>query len=216
MIDFSPLERKINYRFSDRTLLETAFTHSSYAKKHGGKDNERMEYLGDAVLELIVSEKQYLSGEKAEGEMTQERQRLVNANALVSVAEELELKTFLRFEGSEKNVGKKTVSDLFETLVAALYLDGGMQAAKNVVLPYLERLKTRSVRNYKKDLQELAQKQGAPLPVYTSSKSGKDHAPVFETTVRALQKTACGVGESKKAAEQNAAKNLLAQLCAEN
>ena len=185
MIDFSPLERKINYRFSDRTLLETAFTHSSYAKKHGGKDNERMEYLGDAVLELIVSEKQYLSGEKAEGEMTQERQRLVNANALVSV-------------------------------VAALYLDGGMQAAKNFVLPYLERLKTRSVRNYKKDLQELAQKQGAPLPVYTSSKSGKDHAPVFETTVRALQKTACGVGESKKAAEQNAAKNLLAQLSAEN
>ena len=211
-MNFERLEKKLGYAFSNKGLLQKAFTHSSYANVHGGEDNERMEYLGDAVLALIVTEKQYLSGEFSEGEMTEERQSVVSKDALFECAEELELKEFLRYEGGERNVGKKTVSSLFETVVAAIYLDGGYAAAKLFVLPFVERLKVHKKTNYKQELQEFLQKHGLALPTYLAEKIGKDHAPEFFVTVITEGGKGTGQGSSKKDAEQAAAKDLLGKL----
>ncbi len=211
-MDFTLLEQRVGYTFQDKKLLETAFIHSSYAEKYGGKSNERMEYLGDAVLELIVSDKQYAESEKPEGEMTEERQRLVCADALIDQAERLKLKEYLCFYGKEaSNVGKKTVSSLYETLVAAIYLDGGFEAAKAFVLAHYP-VAAEVEKNYKGKLQEYLQKRGKTLPVYEVKKEGADHAPVFSATLSVDGNAVEGKGKSKHQAEQQAAKNLLLAL----
>ncbi len=212
-MSFDRLERAVGYTFRDQSLLKTAFTHSSYAEKYGGESNERMEYLGDSVLELIVSQKQYFEeGEKAEGELTKERQKLVCLDALYEEAERLELKKYLRFFGkAASNIGKKTVSSLYETLVAAIYLDGGLKEAEKFVLANYPKAAERQ-ENYKSALQEYLQKRGLPLPTYEGQKRGQDHAPTFLATARADGATAFGEGASEKKAEQQAAKLLLQTL----
>ena len=112
------IEKKIGYVFRDKALLEEAFTHSTYANVHGGKDNERMEYLGDAVLQLVVTEWQYLRYAKAdEGAMTRGRQQLVCEDALLDAVKELDIEQYLLLAGSKANVGKKTISSLFESIL---------------------------------------------------------------------------------------------------
>ena len=210
---FTELENKIGYVFQDKALLEEAFTHSTYAHLHGGKDNERMEYLGDAVLQLVVTEWQYLRDARAEeGRLTFERQKLVCEDALDEAVRGLGLQRYLRIEGGRANVGKKTVSSLFETVVAAIYLDGGYAPAKAFILRY-GRLETQSQpQNHKGTLQEWLQGKGEQPPVYETVKSGKDNAPVFRATVTAMDKQAMGEGGSKKEAEQQAAQALLRKL----
>ena len=162
---FERLEKEIGYTFRDKTLLKTAFVHSTYANAHGGEDNERLEFLGDSVLQLVVSEMLYFREKKGktlnEGEMTALRQALVRKEALLEAAEKLSLKNFLLVEGGEANVGGKTVSSLFETLSAAVYLDGGYEAAKRFIL---EHLAVSRGENYKGELQEFLQKKGLPTP----------------------------------------------------
>jgi ribonuclease-3 len=214
-MDFSLLEQRIGYEFKDKTLLETAFVHSTQTEKYGGKSNERMEYLGDAVLELIVSEKQYRESDVPEGEMTKERQRLVCKESLLALSEALGLKDYLSFYGKESsNVGEKTISSLYESLVAAIYLDGGFYAAKTFVLNHYPTA-TASEENHKGKLQEYLQKRGKNMPNYGEPiKTGADHAPEFFATVRAGDSSATGTGKSKRQAEQQAAKNLLKTLLA--
>ena len=207
------IENKIGYSFQNKALLEEAFTHSTYANAHGGKDNERLEYLGDAVLQLIVTEWQYLRDRTAqEGELTYERQKLVCEEALDEAVQALGIKDYLLIEGGRSNVGRKTVSSLFETVVAAIYLDGGYEAAKTFILRYGKLEEQLQPKNYKGELQELLQKRGGQVPNYSVQKSGKDNAPVFEATVSALGKSAVGKGGSKKEAEQAAASALLDML----
>ena len=123
---FTEIEEKIGYVFADRGLLKEAFTHSTYANVYGGKDNERMEYLGDAVLQLVVTEWQYARHKRAEeGVLTRERQKLVCEDALDEAVQALGIQKYLLVSGGRANVGKKTVSSLFETVIAAIYLDGG-------------------------------------------------------------------------------------------
>lgn len=203
---YAKVEEKLGYSFKSKTLLEEAFTHSSYAHLHGGRDNERMEYLGDSVLQLIVTRWQYDTFPKAtEGELTKLRQELVCEDALYDAVISLGLEEHLLLAGGKDNIGKKTISSLFETVLAAIYLDGGYENAERFVLSRALLSKTQSQQNPKGVLQEYLQEQGSPLPVYETKKTGKDNAPQFFTSVTALGKRAEGLGGSKKAAEQNAA-----------
>lgn len=134
---YAEIEKKIGYRFRDRKLLKQAFTHSTYAHAFGGEDNERMEYLGDSVLQLVVTEWQYERNTQAqEGQLTRERQKYVCEEALDDAVRAAGLDDYLLVVGSSANVGKKTVSSLFETVVAALYLDGGYEVAKTFILAF--------------------------------------------------------------------------------
>ena len=207
------IEKKIGYVFRDKALLEEAFTHSTYANAHGGKDNERMEYLGDAVLQLVVTEWQYLRYAKAdEGAMTRGRQQLVCEDALLDAVKELNIDRYLLIAGSKANVGKKTVSSLFETVTAAIYLDGGYLPAKEFIYRFaLDHIQPLT-ENAKGALQEYLQNAGEELPVYATEKKGKDNAPVFIATVTALGMREVGEGSSKKQAEQAAAAALLAKI----
>lgn len=211
--DLSEAEKRIGYVFKDKTLLRTAFTHSTYSNAHGGEDNERLEYLGDSVLQLVVSEELYFFRKNGkllkEGEMTSLRQMLVRKESLLQAAERLGLREFLLIEGGAANVGGKTVSSLFETVTAAVYLDGGYEAAKKFIS---DKLSFRDERNYKGELQEFLQGRGEPPPEYESEKRGKDNEPSFVCRVKALGARAEGRGGSKVAAEQEAAKKLLEAL----
>ena len=210
---YTEIEKALGYTFRDKALLQEAFTHSTYANIHGGKDNERLEYLGDAVLQLVVTEWQYKDDATAnEGELTRERQKLVCGDALDDAVEGLNLQKYLLVEGGRANVGKKTVSSIFEAVAAAIYLDGGYDQAKRFILRYAVFKKSHACQNPKGALQELLQAQGKALPVYTCQKSGKDNAPVFRCQVTAQNKTAYGEGGSKKQAEQLAAENLLKEF----
>ena len=210
---YGEIEDKIGYSFADKQLLREAFTHSTYANAHGGKDNERMEYLGDAVLQLVVTEWQYERYQKAdEGTMTRSRQKLVCEEALLDAVYDLGIEKYLLVEGSRANVGKKTVSSLFETVIAAIYLDGGYAAAKEFIQKFgLDHIRPQA-GNAKGELQEYLQDLGEKPPVYKTEKLGKDNAPVFYATATALGKTEKGEGKSKKQAEQSAAANLLREL----
>ena len=207
------IENTIGYVFKDKALLEEAFTHSTYANANGGKDNERMEYLGDAVLQLVVTEWQYMRHRRAEeGVLTRERQKLVCEDALDEAVQALGIKKYLLISGGKANIGKKTISSLFETVIAAIYLDGGYLPAKEFILKYGRLEEEAFSVNHKGDLQEYLQSLGENPPSYTTEKEGKDNAPTFKATVTARGKTAYGVGGSKKIAEQQAAKELLAQF----
>lgn len=210
------IESRIGYRFSDKSLLVLAFTHSTYSNAHGGSDNERLEFLGDAVLELVVSERLYRLREKGkqldEGDMTEARQKLVSGTALAAAARRLGLKDYLRFEGGVSNIGEKTVSSLFEALVAAIYLDaGGYAAAEKFAL---ENLELSGEENYKARLQERLQaRPGGIAPEYGEAhKTGEDHAPLWTACVRADGRIAEGTGKSISAAEQEAARKMLELL----
>ncbi len=209
---YSEIEQKLQYVFRNKGLLETAFTHSTYANAHGREDNERLEYLGDAVLQLVVTQWQYISSGAQEGELTKQRQKLVCEAALFSAVERLDIKRYLLISGGKENVGKKTVSSLLETVIAAIYLDGGFDAAKKFIERNLLRGKSEKEENPKGDLQEFLQRKGEQLPLYTCQKSGMDNAPVFVCEAAAMGKIAHGKGKSKRQAEQNAAKALLQAL----
>lgn len=210
---YAEIENKIGYTFRDKSLLLTAFTHSTYAHAHGGADNERMEYLGDSVLQLIVTEWQYHSDAKAsEGELTKERQLLVCEQALDTAVRKLGLEKYLLLAGGKANVGKKTVSSLFETVTAAIYLDGGYTAAKEFIFRHAILKSQDAEKNPKGALQEYLQSMGEQPPHYVFEKEGKDNAPIFRVKVTALGQTAEGEGGSKKQAEAQAAAALLKAL----
>ena len=209
-LPIAELEEKIGYEFKDKNLLKQAFVHSSYGRMKGIQDNERMEYLGDSVLQLVVTEWQYLRDGSDEGKMTSDRQKLVCEDTLLAEVHELGLEKYLLYSGKlSQNVGKKAVSSLFETLVAAIYLDGGYEVVKSFIL---ERMSDRDTTNYKGVLQEFLQGKGENLPVYETVKHGSDNAPVYEATATALGFKGKGEGKSKKSAEQLAAKDLLEKL----
>lgn len=212
---YQEIESVLQYTFRDKTLLKEAFTHSTYANAHGGKDNERLEYLGDAVLQLVVTEWQYKDDERAtEGELTRERQKLVCGDALDDAVENLNLQKYLLIEGGRANIGKKTVSSIFEAVAAAIYLDGGYEDAKRFILRYAVFKKVNRCQNPKGELQEILQAKNKALPIYTCQKEGKDNAPLFRCKVTADGKTAYGEGKSKKQAEQTAAENLVKKFSA--
>jgi len=211
------VEKIVGYRFSNKLLLETAFVHSSYANEKSLESNERLEYLGDAVLELIVTDKLYGLFNLSEGQLTKYRASLVSEQTLAFVVENLGLDKFLlRGKGEQKSpVTSAEKCDLFEAIVGALYLDGSIDASKNFIDMALgeaiEKLKTDGlVDNAKSRLQEMLKNQKI---IYSTTKHGESHNPIYKCTV-IINGECCGYGEgkNKKSAEQLAAKNTISMI----
>ena len=212
------LERRLGHHFSDRSLLETALTHASAAEP-GGDTYQRLEFLGDRVLGLVISELLFdaFPG-AAEGELSRRLAQLVRKETCAEVARALKLGSVMRMAGgkSQKAGGKtnNVLGDLCEAVIGALYLDGGLEVAERFIRRYWEpklSLNLKPPRDSKTVLQEWAQAGGLGLPSYDLLKrKGPDHAPTFEVEVAVEgRKPAKGIGSSKRAAEQAAAETLL-------
>jgi ribonuclease-3 len=218
------LEQRLDYTFADRRYLETALTHSSYANERPGQQsNERLEFLGDAVLGFCSAKTIYrLFPSMPEGEMTRLRAELVCEVALHQVAVALGLREYIRLGKNEEcNGGRDRVSiqaDAVEAIIAAMYLDGGLAPAEKFIEERILqdiRAGHRPVRtDYKTQLQELLQREGGAAPSYAIiGQSGPDHNKTFTAQVLLHEGAhAQGVGKSKKEAEQAAAKAALEML----
>lgn len=220
------LERKLGYQFKNRALLEQALTHSSYAnenKKSGRKCNERLEFLGDAVLGLAVADYLFQNcPDMPEGDMSRMRADMVCEANLVRVAERLELGKHLYLgHGEELGGGRQRPSilaDATEAVLAAVYLDGGQTAAEKIILRYIlspmEAGHQPQSSDFKTALQELVQKKSGQTITYALlGESGPDHNKEFTAEVRLNGLPAgTGTGHNKKEAEQEAARKALEEL----
>ena len=220
------LERRIGYCFDDRALYKRALSHRSYANEQGpdSDDNEVLEFLGDAVLGLIVSDllcTRY--PDLSEGEMSKLKSFLVSAETLARMADELGLGAYILLgKGEEKTAGRgknSILANACEALIAALYVDGGLEQAREFVLGGVEPLlqdvgeDTQPLRDFKSALQETVQSRGMPLPVYeVVTEEGPDHDKVFHVEVTVGPDQAHGHGRTKKRAEQRAARQVLELL----
>ena len=214
------LEEKIQYTFHDRSLLETAMTHSSYANEHRrtvASDNERLEFLGDAVLETVSSEYLYrLYPDMGEGKLSTTRASMVCEPSLAKCARDLGLPEFLRLGKGEEQMGGREkdsiISDAAEALIGAVFLDGGFEEARRVVRTYiLQDLNEEDLfRDRKTLLQEIVTEQGVQVEYRLLGEEGPPHKRTF--TIAAIvngEVRGVGTGKTKKAAEQEAAKQAL-------
>lgn len=220
------LEEKLRYTFRDKSLLENALRHSSYANEN--KDpritsNERLEFLGDSVLGFVTAKHLYQKyPQLPEGKMTRLRAELVCEHALHAVALELDLGSYMRLGKGEESSGGRTrpsiLADAVESIIAAMFLDGGMEAAETFILDRVLSVldKGMPVRNTdnKTKLQELVQqKSGQVLSYEVTGESGPDHKKEFTVSVLVNgQPLGSGKGRTKKEAEQAAAGDALGKL----
>jgi ribonuclease-3 len=222
-LDLQELQRKIRYTFRDRALLRLALTHSSYSNEHGLSrlhSNERLEFLGDAVLEVITSDYLFHTfPDKPEGEMTKQRASIVCEPTLAACADEVGLGDYLYLGKGEESAGGRgrhsIVSDALEAVIGAIYLDGGFASAKEFVEGFvLSDLDQKELFfDSKTILQEIAQKDGQLVSYDLLGESGPDHNKVFEASVSVGgELLARGRGKSKKAAEQAAAQAAIETL----
>ncbi|WP_428063425.1 ribonuclease III [Brevundimonas sp.] len=219
------LERRIGHAFKDKALLERALTHASVgegapAGVHGPRDNERLEFLGDRVLGLLVADRLSSDFPTAdEGQLSSSLHALVDKNACARVGEALGVGPALRLSPGETKTGGRrkagVIADAVEALLAAVYLDGGLDAARaffeHAWAYELSAPPSRTVTNPKSALQEWAQGQGRPLPTYrVADRTGSDHAPTFtvEVSVQDVQPLTAQ-GRSRQEAEKAAATALL-------
>ena len=243
--EINALEEKLGYRFRQRTLLEQALTHSSQARElesarpqlsHRVGDNEQLEFLGDAVLGLVTTQELFerFPGFR-EGELSKVRAHLVSERHLIRVAQELELGKYLRLgRGEEKSGGRSKTAllvDALEAILAAMYLDGGLELTRQFILhwivaPELQRMDLGAraalpITDFKSALQEALQAQGRPQPSYNLIKEeGPEHNKVFTVEVRLrppgmqtkVEVIGRASGSTKKRAEQDAARQVLERL----
>lgn len=214
------LEKNIGYTFKDKELLKTAVTHSSYANENRGglNYNERLEFLGDAVLQLITSEKLFCENPTMpEGKMSKVRAALVCEDALAGYSTEINIGEYMLLgKGEEMSGGRhrpSILADAFEAVTGAIFLDGGMENAKKFVLRFLDAAH-RSLQDYKTLLQEIIQKNpGERLSYVVTGETGPDHDKSFTVEVHLNSNIiGKGTGKSKKQAEQAAAKEALALM----
>ncbi len=216
------LEKKIGYSFKDKSLLRLALTHSSYANECGNpaRCNERLEFLGDSVLSIIVSDYIFKNfRERPEGELTKLRASLVCEKSLCEFSKQMGVgKHMLLGKGEEQNGGRERSSilaDAFEAILAALYLDAGLERAREHVLKFvtdeLKHIDDEVFKDYKTTLQEIIQRnREEQLSYVLVSESGPDHNKSFTVEVRLNSNViGKGTGKSKKRAEQMAAKQAL-------
>ena len=217
------LQEKLGYTFQDISLLEHALTHSSYANESRGRytSNERLEFLGDSVLGMVVADHLYRTyPDMPEGELTRTRAALVCEESLVEVAHELDLGSYLRLGKGEELCGGRSrpsiQADAVEAVLAAVYLDGGIGSARKIIHRYvLSRTRQAGTpRDYKTALQELVQRTpGKTVEYKLAGETGPDHCREFITQVYVDGEMAGeGRGRSKKAAEQMAARAAIGQL----
>lgn len=221
------IERTIGYTFKDKSILQQSLTHKSYANENKQKAdsyNERMEFLGDAVLELVVCEYLYYTfRESTEAELTKIKSYAVKESTLAQVARTLKIGNYLFLgKGEEATGGREKPSilaDAYEAVIAAVYFDGGYENAKNFILNCLEKhinnlVKQKLVYNYKTEVQELVQTHFGVLPKYEfHGEEGPDHNKTFEVTLYVKDQVfGTGRGKSKKEATQMAASEALIRL----
>lgn len=222
-----PLEEALSHRFADPELLQVALTHSSYVNENpdiASADNERLEYLGDAVLDFLVADWLFRAfPQLSEGDMTNLRALLVREETLAKLAQRLHLGEHLLLgRGEEESGGRRRAHNLcaaFEAVVGALYLDGGIAPVRDVVIPLMQPelhrvLREHAVRDAKSLLQEWTQARYHVTPTYVTVKEeGPDHAKQFTVQVLVNDEVwGSGKGRSKQAAAQRAAQAALARL----
>ncbi len=228
--NISTLEERINYVFKDKNTALTAITHSSYANEKKArklKYNERIEFLGDSVLGLTISEHLYkMYPELPEGELTVTRSKIVCESSLSRCATDIGIGELLLLGRGEELSGGRTkssiLSDAYESLIGAIYIDGGLEVAKEFILKHMDDIIKSSMQgklfyDYKTQLQEKIQQNGEQQITYTVvDEKGPDHNKVFITQV-IINGLVCGQGSgrSKKESEQNAAKDALDKLSAQ-
>ena len=222
MPSLSDIQQRIGYTFKDAEFLERALTHKSYANEYRVPyHNERMEFLGDSVLSLVISE--YLMKtcpDSTEGDLSRLRAAVVSEPALAAVSREIGLGSYLLLGKGEDQTGGRNkdslLADCLEALIAAVYLDAGKDAAESLVIRLFEEVIKKTSASggsldYKTEFQELCQEQLKQLPEYRIvSETGPDHQKQFEMEVWIKgQLAGRGMGKSKKEAEQRAAKEAL-------
>lgn len=221
------LFEKLNYRFKDITFLENALKHSSYQNEHSenkNKNNQRMEFLGDSVLELAITEELFLkNNDLMEGQLSKLRSKVVSKSALFKIAQSLNLGQYMLFGKGEykQNAQYKPsiLADAVEALFGAIFLDGGYDESKRVILNLCssaidEAYNGKINTDYKSLLQEVAQKvKGRKVEYEFDSEEGPEHNRIFYYKVIYDGKViSTGMGKSKKKAQQNGAKNALIKL----
>lgn len=224
---FDELEKKINYDFKNKLLLKHALTHSSYAnekKNNGSTHNERLEFLGDSVLSIVISEYLYNHHQHLEeGQLTKIRAKIVCEASLARAARQIGIGKFMFFgRGEELTGGRERVSilsDAFEAIIAAIYLDGQMEQAKRFIFEQMQEIISEACSgqlytDFKTRLQEVVQVSPSQMLKYEIYKEeGPDHAKLFFTHVKLNdQIIGSGFGRSKKEAEQEAAREGLDRL----
>ena len=216
------LFKKLKINPKEKELYRTAFSHSSYVNEHNVKnDYERLEFLGDAVLDLVVADYLYTNHKESEGEMTKVRANYVCENANYAYATGLELQKYILVgHGETKDGGplkKAIVADIFEALMGAIYLDQGYSTVRNIILkivvPYIENPNISFFSDYKSSLQEFVQTEQKSIDYVTIKEEGPAHNKTF-TVEAIIDKIVYGTGKgsSKKEAEQEAAKEALEKL----
>ena len=221
------LQKKLDYDFKDRTLLETALTHSSYRRENPDvrHDNERLEFIGDGVLDAIIGTELFkILPEKSEGTLTKLRALIVCERSLSRAGRTLGINKYLRLGVGERHTGGDSkdsiIADAMEAVIGALFLDGGYEEARKHVLSFLkdiidDALRGRLFADHKSEFQEAVQRNGAqPVISYVTDRSeGPDHNRVFFVHVEVDGEImGSGSGRSKKEAGQNAAKEALNKL----
>ena len=202
--------KKYGVVIKNTKLLGTALTHSSYANEHGGESYERLEYLGDAVLEIVCSDYLYNKTNKPEGEMSRLRSLYVCENALYEYSKEINLKDYIYLGNSVVEANKTIIADVFEACMAVIYLESGLSTVKkifnNLIVPYIEREED-FLMDYKSLLQESVQTVRKSVEYKLISEEGPAHDKTFTVEV-IIDNLVYGVGKgsSKKEAEQAAAK----------
>ena len=225
IFDIDGIESKIGYSFKDKMLLRQCFTHSSYAHEHGAEDNELLEFFGDAIIEFIVTEYLYNNSAGDEGKLTVKRAGVVSREPLLKAVNDLGLADFMLLGNGQKrsaHFDEKLFSSVYEALVAGIYLDGGMAAAKKFIKDTIIKdfdFKERAVRrelncDSKNEFQEYVQKRKlGSISYQTLAKTGPDHKPEFR--VAAMLNGAVvaeGKGSTKRLAESSAAKVAVERL----
>jgi ribonuclease III len=219
------IESKINYTFKDPLILAQAFIHRSYTNehKHVSLHNERLEFLGDSILGLIIAEHLYLAlPDTSEGELSYLRSRLVEASTCVSYVIKLGIAPYLLLGKGERmndGRGRETIlADLFEAVIGAIYLDGGFEAAKHFFFKNfsteIDNILKMPVKNWKALLQDYCQKKYQKPPIYkVITETGPDHSKEFKINVYLENiELGQGIGSSKKEAQQAAAADAILKL----
>lgn len=213
-------EKKIDYKFKNKKLIELAFTHSSFKKKNNNLSYERLEFLGDRVLSLVIAHDLFLTfSDEDEGALSKRHSYLVAKEELLEVANELNIKSFLKIDTPEKKYIKiqknnSILSDACEALIGAIFLDSDINQAKKFVQKYWKKKIYKNIlppKDAKSMLQEIAQKRCLDLPKYKlKSRKGPSHNPKFEIEVTLEGfKSFVATGRTIKIAQINAAINLL-------
>ena len=219
--EYTALMDKLGYRFRDPRLLEKALTHSSYANegRHGLESNERLEFLGDSVLGFVAAKYLFEKETGPEGELTKLRAAVVCEKALCSYSRELGLGDYLLLGKGERLTGgaerPSILADAFEAVIAAMFLDGGLEPVRGFVLRFVEKeannQRKRHFKDYKTTLQEIVQQNPEEkLEYILTGESGPDHSKQFVVEVHLNSNViGTGRGRSKKEAEQQAAREAL-------